>query len=487
MALKPALLVATIAVCCWLFPGCSKHTGESTPDTESMSFSHVDTLGHIILGAPTAHSIILNLLFPIPSSAYVDFDTDSASLSHSTGEIACSKEVPMAVTLNGLEPDTRYYYRLRYQLAGSGTIIRSPVYSFHTCRHSGSTFSFGVQGDSHPERLGNMFNPDLYKINMRNVAANGVDLYFSMGDDFSMERLLTANTVSQATVDEIYSTHRRFFGMAGCNASLFLVNGNHEHAAKYLLDSTDHNAAVYAALAKKKYYPLPYPDGFYGGDAMDVPYIGLLGDYYSFTWGDALFVVIDPYWHSPVEVGGGEGKKTGLGGNMWDVTLGKDQYDWLKSTLENSTARYKFVFEHHILGTGRGGIEMADLCEFGGYNQSGNWGFDKFRPGWGIPIHSLLVQNHVTIFFQGHDHLYCRQELDGVVYQSVPSPADNTYTAFNASAYTSGVVYPNSGFLKVTVSSLGAKVDYINAFLPADENAQNKNGSIRYSYVATQP
>jgi hypothetical protein len=198
--------------------------------------------------------------------------------------------------------------------------------------------------------------------------------------------------------------------------------------------------------------------------------------------GDALFVVIDPYWHSPVavdNVAGGGSKRS----NMWDITLGDAQYQWFKKTLEESKASYKFVFSHHVLGTGRGGIEMAGLYEWGGKNQQGVWEFDKMRPGWAMPIHQLMVKTGVTIFFHGHDHLFAYQELDGVVYQSVPNPADPTYTAFNADAYKSGKVLPNSGFLNVTVSSGEIKVDYVSSYLPKDETAGRVDGQVAYSYA----
>ncbi|MBK6791105.1 MAG: hypothetical protein IPG80_00890 [Anaerolineales bacterium] len=41
------------------------------------------------------------------------------------------------------------------------------------------------------------------------------------------------------------------------------------------------------------------------------------------------------------------------------------QYQWFRQTLETSNAKYKFVFTHHVLGTGRGGIELADTFEWG--------------------------------------------------------------------------------------------------------------------------
>ena len=103
------------------------------------------------------------------------------------------------------------------------------------------------------------------------------------------------------------------------------------------------------------------------------------------------------------------------------------------------------MFAHHVLGTGRGAIEVAGDFEWGGRNQNGSWGFSENRRGWALPIHQLMAANHVTIFFQGHDHLFARQELDGVVCQELPNPADDTYSAFNEGAYTTGDTLPNAG------------------------------------------
>ena len=63
-----------------------------------------------------------------------------------------------------------------------------------------------------------------------------------------------------------------------------------------------------------------------------------------------------------------------------------------------------------------------------------------------------MAENHVTIFFQGHDHIFVRQELDGVIYQTLPEPANPFYTYENADAYQSGDKFPNSGHVRVTVS-----------------------------------
>jgi hypothetical protein len=461
---------------------------QTTPDMSLQvpSMPKVDSVkpfpGTIILGSPTNSSIVVSLLPSTNLDLYIEYGKSAGNYISHTVVNSSSKDQPQSIELSNLEKGTLYYYRVCYKALGETGFSAGEESTFHTQRAPGSTFSFGVQGDSHPERSGKMFDSDLYTITMNNVKNYKPDFYFTMGDDFSIEGLIDKNQLSQTPVNQVYASQRNFLGLVGSSSPLFLVNGNHEQAAKYLLDGTENNAAVLAGKARTGYYPLPAPGGFYSGDTEQVQGIGLLRDYYAWEWGDALFLVIDPYWHSPVPVdnvaGGGDKRN-----NMWDITLGETQYKWLEQTLANSKARYKFVFSHHVLGTGRGGIENAGLYEWGGKNQKGTWEFDKMRPGWDLPIHQLMVKYGVTIFFQGHDHLFARQELDGVVYQSVPNPADPTYTAFNSDAYKSGNILPNSGFLNVTVSANQVKVDYVSSYLPKDENMSRKNGQIAYSYT----
>ena len=158
-------------------------------------------------------------------------------------------------------------------------------------------------------------------------------------------------------------------------------------------------------------------------------------------------------------------------------------YRWLSQTLSQSKARWKFVFCHHVLGGGRGGIERAPFFEWGGKDRDGTDRFAEKRPGWELPIHTLMVKHGVTIFFQGHDHIFAHQELDGVVYQSCPNPADPTYTAFNREAYQAGTILPDSGFLNITVSTEKVEVDYHRSWLPADEKDGRKQGEVAHHYT----
>lgn len=436
----------------------------------------------VILGRPTDRSITLSLLSTASLEARIAYASEGTQSVETTPPMPTKAGAPAEFQIESLKPGIRYQYEIqaRSPVGGFQTWQRG---TFHTQRSPGAEFTFGVQGDTHPERIGRMYDPALYARTLSNVARNPPDFYIMMGDDFSADRLMEQNTVSPSSVDQLYARHRDFLRLIGHSTPLFLINGNHEQAAMCHLDGTPDNIAVLAGRARNRFYPLPAPNGFYGGDSTEVEHVGLPRDYYSWTWGDALFVTLDPYWHCPAPVDKADGK---TGNNkkrdLWQVTLGDTQYQWLAKTLSASTARWKFVFCHHVLGTGRGGVEMAGLFEWGGQDMRGFNRFATHRPGWELPVHQLLAKHKVTVFFQGHDHLYAKQERDGVVYQTCPVPADPTFQAFNRESYLSGDILPNSGHLRVNVSPAGVRVDYVASALESSPAGVPANGTLAHTY-----
>lgn len=412
-----------------------------------------------LMGNPTDTSIVISLL-PVKTMEIV-IRYEQSGIWQETSPVRGYASTPVEITLEDLKPDTAYLFEV--EVDGK----KSESHTFHTQRAAGSSFVFEIQGDSHPERDAKQFDAALYQKLLANAAIDEPDFYISMGDDFSVDALKTVTTES---VQAIYLKQRQWFPLV--DAPVFLVNGNHEQAALANLDGTAYNVAVWAQTSRKLLFPQPTPDDFYSGNSVPVPNIGLLRNYYAFTWGNTLFVVIDPYWHSsqPVDNVFGAGHSSKGQRNLWDVTLGEEQYQWFRYTLETSSARYKFVFAHHVNGTGRGGIEAAGDSEWGDAKN-----LSKYRPGWGKTIQQVMADAGVTIFFQGHDHIFARQELDGVIYQTLPEPANPFYSLENADAYLSGTVFPNSGRVRVTVSESGVQVEYIATYL-------DKPDALVYSY-----
>ena len=185
----------------------------------------------------------------------------------------------------------------------------------------------------------------------------------------------------------------------------------------YLAQTPPNNLGVWSTLWRKFYFPNPEPNSFYSGNTEVEDYgMGSPQNYFAWTWGNALFVVIDAYRYQ---------NDTTAKPKNWDWSIGFTQYTWLKNTLESSTAQYKFVFCHQVRGQGRGGALIAKNFEWGGYENNGTtFGFTTKRQGWAKPIHQLFVDNGVNIFFHGHDHLFAHEVLDSVVYPEVPMPSD---------------------------------------------------------------
>lgn len=456
----------------------------------------------LILGQPTDRSVTVNARSDAPLELYLEYGAGAGVYDRSTKAGTMTAD-PYSqgyfisqLAIDGLRADTRYFYRLRSRAAGSTDVFAAgSENSFHTQRAPGSTFVFCVQGDSHPEREKTMFSPALYAQTLKAVAREQPDFFITSGDDFSVDTLQVPYTLP--AVAGRYTLQLPYLDLLARSAPLFLGTGNHEETSlsNYNLPADSNNSnqvATWAQNARNTYYPMPAPNDsntgtFYTGNVTRLSGIGLLRDYYAWQWGDALFVVIDPYWSSPAQVDtglGGQNSTTQKTNDKWAVTHGDAQYQWFKQTLEQSKARWKFVFAHHVMGTGRGGVEIAGQFEWGGANNNGSWGFTNNRPTWPLPIHQLMAANHVTIFFQAHDHLFARQELDGVIYQSLPNPADNTYTAFNADAYTSGDVFANSGYTKVTVGPASVRVEYVRQWLPQDEKPPAQvSGAVQFAYT----
>jgi hypothetical protein len=428
-----------------------------------------------LLGRPADQSVNVNVVPAENLEIFLEYRNSTDTSFHRTPAVIAERAVPQNFLIAGLEPDTGYYYQVCYYTPGNIAVQCSPEYSFHTQRRPGSPFVFDVQADSHLDKRASV---DRYRSTLNNELGDKPDFLIDLGDTFMTEKLPVKN--NQTYLNQ-YLRQRSYIDTVGHSIPVYLVLGNHDGEAGYAQDSPGNNIAVLSLQFRKQYFPNPEPDGFYTGNSVYDEVTGPWQDYYAWEWGDALFVVLDPYGYTPIKPGG----KT----DGWGWTLGETQYWWLKQTLEESTATIKFIFAHHLVGgdsQGRGGIEYASLYEWGGYNLEGSWGFDQHRPGWGTPIHQLLVENNVTIFFHGHDHVFARQELDGVIYQEVPQPATMSCPTASPGAdygYVNGEMRGSPGHIRVTVLPESVRVDYIGSGLPGDNQSSPDNGAVVYSYT----
>ena len=430
----------------------------------------------IILGRPTDKSISVSLLFDQNTDFYIEYGTSAQTYTKTSSTYFSSANQTYTVTLSDLTVNTKYYYRLRYKNNAVSNFNASTEYFFQTQRNKDEAYVFTVEADEHLYDKKGIRS--MYQVTLNNEALDKPDFMLSLGDIFGDDHYPT--TITSNDLNLLHKDYRQYLG-AICHSIPFYISlGNHEGENDfYLNQNPPNNLAVWGTYWRKYYYPNPSPNSFYSGNMDNEQYgIGSPENYYAWTWGDALYVVLDVYRYQNVNSDKPQN---------WDWSLGLKQYTWLRNTLETSTAKYKFVFAHHIRGQGRGALTNAKLFEWGGYEADGKtYGFDKNRPGWGKPIHQLFKDNGVNIFFQGHDHLFAHEVLDGIHYQEVPMPSDSTYMIgklANADAYTSDTL-DGTGHIKVTVSSTCVKVDYVKAYLPKDTlDGKHKNREIGFSYT----
>jgi phosphodiesterase/alkaline phosphatase D-like protein len=489
--------------------------------TVSSSLTNATIKGAEFLGMPTDTSMTLNVIASVDQQVFIEYGTTPGSYTSATTPALFSVDLahpefynPIEITLIGLQPDTEYYYRVRHKNTGASFYNARGERSFHTARPRGRPFVFTITADPH---LDVNTDQSLLVRAMSNVAADSPDFHIDLGDIFMTDKMeqplangipaiwggeLTTGQLNQSRLNDRAILLRNQFELACHSIPYFFTLGNHEAEYGYLFNTAadkQNNIPAWDLKSRKAYFPTPVPDTFYGGNPTPMNYtggtLGLLEDYYAWEWGDALFIVLDPFWNTNAN--------PNQGNDAWNWSLGQTQYNWLRDTLKNSSARYKFVFMHHIVGgtttladgvtpnvAARGGIEVAGFYEWGGLNADGTTnGFAARRPGWDMPVHNLLVQNKVSAVFHGHDHLYGYQTLDGIVYLECPQPGTSNYTSLGSAAdgkYTQGLsslLLADSGHIRVSVTPGQVVADYVRAYRPQDENASRHNLDVSNSFT----
>jgi phosphodiesterase/alkaline phosphatase D-like protein len=427
-------------------------------------------IGTIVLGRPTDTSVTANILPDKNWEAVLQYGTTPNSFAYVSAPYKSNGKQPINIELNGLRPNTQYYYRLAYRTDNNQAYQTGAQYKFHTARAKGENFVFAVQADTHFD----INSSDLYKITAQNILNSNPDFVIDLGD-----KLMSGGYAKN--YNETYQQYmkpRQLLSFVGSSAPLFLVNGNHDGENGWLDKGRGNDITAWSIKVRKLLFNNPYPNDFYTGNNTLGRDNGYMANYYSWQWGDALFVVLDSFYKTK------DISTANTNEDLWNMTLGDEQYNWLRQTLQTSTAKYKFVFAHHILGyTLHGGVNWAKYGEWGGYNKNDSWGFDVHRPGWQAPITKLFSDNGVNIFFQGHDHIFAVEKLKGVTYQEVPQPNSLYGQAWLSRKFTyNGVTQASSGYLRVSVSPDNAKVDYVRSYTQNPQAKNQRNADISHTY-----
>ncbi len=400
----------------------------------------------------------------------ISYGTSPDSMTQRSEMVKMRAGEPQLILLKNLKADTAYVYQLAYRI-GDGEAVRDEIRGFHTQRAPSSSFTFTLQADSH---LDVSTDVRVYQQTLANMLADKPDFMIDLGDTTMVDKFGHFYTRAESQ----YKGQRYYIGRIAHSVPVLLALGNHDGEQGSRLTGEPNSMPLWSIGMRKKYFPNPEPGGIYLGNESPEEGAGMLEDYYAFEWGGALFVVLDPFWFTR------ERKRD----DNWSMTLGEAQYRWLAKTLAASKAPFKFVFLHHLVGglgkDVRGGVKPAPYMEWGGKNADGSEGFTQHRTGWELPIHQLLVKNGVSIVFHGHDHLFAREELDGVIYQEVPQPGHPSGGTRSAVEYGyTGTILGSSGHVRVKVGPDETAVEYVRSIVPGVTRDDLPNAAVEHRYA----
>ena len=150
--------------------------------------------GEELLGKPTDDSITINIVPDADIEYYYEYGTSSGTYPSQTSYETATGGQPHEVVITGLDPNTRYYYRMRYHAPGDAMDdwVDRDEHTFHTQRAKGEEFVFTIIADSHA-----MYNAE-YRQAIQNVIADEPDFHLDLGDTFMTDGMTTQNAVDNA-------------------------------------------------------------------------------------------------------------------------------------------------------------------------------------------------------------------------------------------------------------------------------------------------
>jgi 3',5'-cyclic AMP phosphodiesterase CpdA len=311
-----------------------------------------------------------------------------------------------------------------------------------TQREPGERFSFALIADTHLRPHEVTPGLDIWAVEeqtllsvVQDIKVNHPDFIVHLGDvldfhDYGFNDPPPSGDVTRWG----YLNYRRMLADIIGNTAHFMVIGNWEgENGDYDEDEIDRSREQ-----RLLYAPGPEPGTYPQGGSPNE-------DYYAFTWGDALFIVLNVMTYTPTSHRLGS-----YPGLVDDWTLGEEQMAWFEETLADATAKWRFVLIHHTVGGAAGDL----------YNSAyGRGGGQAANVGEQAKVHALMIEHGVQIFFYGHDHVFTDMVVDGIHY-TLPGSAGATWKfGTGETGYTE--YRPESGHGLVTVTPQNVLVEFI--------------------------
>jgi Calcineurin-like phosphoesterase len=358
-------------------------------------------------------------------------------------------------------------YCYRPLLAGTDLLGSNPSPKFTTQAAVGDNapFTFDVFGDwGMVDANGN--SPDMANL-FAQVAASGARFAMTVGDNgYNSGSQINYGDLQQtgASTSAIFGPN--FWTVAGSSVPLFTAVGNHGLSGTSHTDITTWTEDLAVSSSGGT-----YANGVYS--CCDGGNHNYGNEWYAFNAGPDRFYVLDSAWGDT-----NGGTSTPYGQDYANhFSPGSPEYAWLLADLQAHPGMTKFAFMHYPW-----------------YSANSSQTSDPFmttvQPGATSSIESLLGQNGVRIVFNGHAHIYQRNNpsapgmpvtyvtggggatLEPVTLCGAPTAYAIGWSPTKLKGYACGSATPPTSasqvfhFLKVTVNGSAVTV------APTDENGR---------------
>lgn len=298
-------------------------------------------------------------------------------------------------TLENLESGKTYEYRLWFRTRESNDFIEDGSYTFRTQPLDAQSISFALMSDAHITP-GRMDRSRVLSTISERIAAGRPDFVVMLGDNIQTFDSHGGPIRKPNYGPLLYKLFRKGLGDMAASQSCYYVIGNWEGENGW--HSVQQRA--WARAARMQFIPNPLTDTYPQGGSAD-------GDYYAFTWGNLLCIILNVTGYTPIDHSYG----SGIGGKD-DWTLGKEQKHWLLQTLTDSREKNKIICIHHPVGGGSPDDRNARYGRGGGL---------AANIGEQADLHQWMRQFGVQALFYGHDHVFTDNVVDGIHYICVGS------------------------------------------------------------------
>ncbi|MBN2448348.1 MAG: metallophosphoesterase [Phycisphaerae bacterium] len=411
-----------------------------------------------------------------------------------------TSDSPTEVVIDGMLADSELYIHCMYRREGSEWVSK-PIRKLRTARASGQIYRVALIADAH------VYGCVQHEQRMRNlretilkVVADRPDFAVFLGDEAGVHYLDDA--LGEMSLDNAMARWLQWrTTYAGLLAAVpsFMTLGNHEgEAGFYQHRQTAGCYQRWGATARKRYCLNPlattYPEGGENDGWQDSSESDAAGNcangncsplqnYYAWTWGDALFVVLDVHRYTRI------GKSTPAVAEQW--TLGASQMRWLERVLASSQARWKFVVAHHLVGGSKWNLSGDNPAPNYAY---GRGGARYARVGEQSRVTELMKRYGARFFLYGHDHMFAHQQAEDLHFVCCGRPTFLNPRWWASSGWREAYgdvaardphdFYAALGYTRLTILPERVLVEYVRTGTDPEhaENVETAEGEIVHSF-----